>query len=352
MVCRTPLYDIHVQSGGKLVDFAGWELPIQYSSPLEEHRWVRTKVGIFDISHMGRIVLTGPAIPSFLETFLTASLQDLLPGQCRYSLALDSQGKLIDDVYVFCLSMEQYVLVVNASNRLNILSERFRAIPPSIQYQDQTESTAMIALQGPKAQQVWNDLFNDQLPEQRNVVWQTDDGWIISRTGYTGEFGVEIILPANQASGLWGQCAAHPLVKEAGLAARDSLRFEAGYMLFGHELTNELYPSETSLSWAIRKDRLDLLPNPKGFDKTLARYRLIWFKMKDKAVPRQGYSVLDDQQTKIGEVASGLVVPTLDGFYGNALVVSSSVPDIGQTLDIEIRGALKAAIRVKALTIG
>jgi glycine cleavage system T protein len=349
MALRTPLYDIHVQSGGKMVDFAGWDLPIQYSSPLDEHRWVRSHVGIFDISHMGRLALWGPNIPQFLEGFLTASLQDLLPGQCRYSLAIDPQGKVLDDVYVFCITADHYLVVVNAANREAVITQRFSSIPESITFKDLTASTAMIALQGPKSQQVWSDLFNDQLPEPRNLVWHHNEEWIISRTGYTGEFGVEIILPAHQSLTLWEKLTTHEFVKPAGLAARDSLRFEAGYMLFGHELTNDIYPSETNLSWSIRKERLDQLPNKDILDKAKARYRLIWFNMNVKAVPRQGYEIFLDAHTKIGAVASGMFAPTLDGFYGNGLVESSSVPEIGKTLYINIRGTLKEAIRIKPL---
>ena len=346
MLQSSPLEKAHGSSGARFSPFAGWNLPLHYTSPLEEHRWVRTMAGIFDISHMGRISLSGNGVPDYLEKITTINVHDLKVGGCRYGLLLDSNGFIVDDVYLFRLAQEDFIFVVNASNR-DVINDEFFAgsCPEDVLFTDTTLDTAMIALQGPKAGTVWKDLNGEDLPEPRNLVWKFKDA-VVSRTGYTGEFGVEIIVPKAQAEQWWNSFLSHDLVKPAGLASRDSLRFEAGYMLYGHEISRDLRPCDTSLGWAVRKKRRENLNSWSVAKDCSPSKALIWFVMDEKAVPRQGYKVYypgSSDQDFLGEISSGMLAPSLDVFAGNALVRADSIPKEGEKIFIEIRGTHKSA---------
>ena len=261
---RTPLHQFHVDLGAKMVEFAGWEMPMLYHSIIEEHRQVRDSGGLFDVSHMGRLRFTGPDARRFLDLVCTRRIHGMVDGQCRYSLVCNDQGGCRDDVLVYRLGADEYIMVCNAANRTKLL-EHFDAQRGDLEFdrRDETASTAMLALQGPKVM----DLVGGVAPEVASLkrfrftrmnVMGADV--LISRTGYTGEDGVEAILPAAVAvqavSLLAGDLGAAEMpVRPAGLGARDTLRMEAAMPLYGHEITEQFDPLSAGLNFAVALDK-------------------------------------------------------------------------------------------------
>ena len=334
---RTPFYDFHEEHGAKFVDFAGWEMPIHYGSIRDEHRQVRTNGGLFDVSHMGRIKVSGRHARKFLERVLTRKITDMAEKSCRYSLICNQRGGTLDDILVYRFS-DHWLLVVNASNRQKIL-DHFEAHTGdmTVKIADETQSTAMVAVQGPKVMEIIGN-FSSEIPTLKRYAFTTKNllilKLIVSRTGYTGEDGVEVILPAsmaNMAIKLLLKDKAAPgtgsdsgaAIRPAGLGARDTLRMEAGMPLYGHELDEETDPLAAGLKFAVSldKDKSDgggpEIPRFIGQDalEKIASEgpakRLIGIVFDGKRTPRQGMKVLkgDDE---IGTVTSGCLSPTLE----------------------------------------
>jgi aminomethyltransferase len=324
---RTAFYQFHLDHGGKMVDFAGWELPIMFKSIHEEHHQVRNSGGMFDVSHMGRIKISGRHARRLLERLLTRYISDMPENACRYSLICNAQGGTIDDVILYRFN-EHWLLICNASNRKAVL-DHINAIKDTfvVTIEDQTESTAMVALQGPHVME-YIGKFSREVPTlkrytfcQKNVVILK---MVISRTGYTGEDGVEVILPSSMAA-----MALKLLVKEAkpgetavvqptGLGARDTLRMEAAMPLYGHELDLTIDPLTAGLAFAVtlNKDEMENSEKFIGQDalKAIAAAGLkrqrVGLKLEGKRTPRQGMAVLNGSET-IGNVTSGCLSPTL-----------------------------------------
>lgn len=336
---RTPLYQFHVDHGAKMVDFAGWEMPIVYAGPngapgslQDEHKQVRTSGGLFDVSHMGRVKVTGRHARRFLERLCTRRIGDMQAGQCRYSLVCNEKGGIRDDVIVYRMDDDDFLVVVNASNREKLLAhfEQVRAAGDLVlKFDDQTKSTAMVALQGPKVIPMISK-FSSEIPTLKRYRFTIKNlvimKLIVSRTGYTGEDGVEVILPAMAVPMAMkmllkdaGMDSAEALVRPAGLGARDTLRLEAGMPLYGHELTEETDALSTGLDFAISLDK-DKDERGEVFVgmEALKRIRdaggparkLVGMTIDGKRSARQGMAITSGGKA-VGIVTSGSPSPTL-----------------------------------------
>jgi aminomethyltransferase len=347
---RTALYDWHVARGGRMVDFAGWEMPIQYTSIIEEHHAVRQRVGLFDIAHMGRLVFTGPQAGQLLDHLLTNDVSALDLGQVRYSLICNEQGGILDDVLVYRFD-DSYLLVVNASNRERISEWIARhSAPFDTEVRDETLETFMAALQGPQAAAVLaphSPLEVDSLryyTAARTQVFGLEA--TLSRTGYSGEDGFEIIVPANDGPRLWEhlmQAGAEADIAPCGLGCRDTLRLEAGMPLYGHEMDENTDPFTAGLGFGVKLQAGDFV----GKD-ALVRlkqqppiYKRIGLVLEGRRIAREGSTVLADAK-QVGRVTSGTFSPTL----GQPIAMASVervVAGEEADLSVDIRGQQIAA---------
>lgn len=333
MPLHTPLHKYHVDHGGQMVDFAGWDMPIRYAGIAEEHKQVRTSGGLFDVSHMGRVKITGRHARRLLERLCTRKISDMQPGQCRYSLCCNENGGVRDDVIVYCFDDDEYLIVVNGANREKMLSH-FEAVRSAddlvAKIDDQTMKTAMVAFQGPKVIP-FISRFSSEIPTLKRYRFTIKNLVIakvtVSRTGYTGEDGVEAILPASMVDMamkllLKDVDSKDPaaVVKPCGLGARDTLRLEAGMPLYGHELGEEINALSCGVDFAISLDKDE---GDRGIAfvgmEALKRTRdaggppekLVGIAFEGRRTPRQDMPVKVGEQ-QVGRVTSGCMSPTLD----------------------------------------
>ena len=328
---RTPIYKWHKENSGTLINFEGWELPVYYSQgSIKEHHLVRNSVGLFDTCHMGRFEITGKDAKAFLDHVLTKNIDKISDFGSGYSLICNEDGGILDDLFVYNLS-SKWITVVNASNTNKDYSWfKKQILKYDAVIKDITADTGMIAVQGPNAINLLNSLFDiDIWKIKRFHVLKTNFNsyeLLICRTGYTGEEGVEIIISSQSVKQLWEDIIKHGNDLDfeagpAGLAARDSLRFEAGFPLYGHELNENIQPTQAKLKWAcdFKKDFIGknaIIKNMKeGYEQ-----KLTTFAMLEKAVPRENFIVYNEKDDKIGHVASGMYAPTIEKFCGNAYV--------------------------------
>jgi len=321
---ETPFHGFHTEHDAKLIEFAGWEMPIRYGSIIDEHKQVRNIDGLFDVSHMGRIEFAGKDAQRLLERLLTRRVGDMKDFTCRYSLICNEQGGVKDDVLVYRFP-DKWMLVVNASNREKLLGH-FDDVKNglAVKIKDKTQSTAMIAIQGPKVMDVISKVSDEVASLKRYsfcVKSLMTMKIIISRTGYTGEDGVEVILPAKMAGSAIKLLLKNPgdtHVKPSGLGARDSLRIEAAMPLYGHELDEDTDPFTAGLDFAVSLDK-DKEPDGEPFigqDALLAikkkgpQRQLVGIKLKGRRTPRQGNAIYKDGE-QLGAVTSGCLSPTL-----------------------------------------
>ncbi len=349
---KTPLHAWHLAHGARMAEFAGYEMPIQYSGIVAEHQATRTGVGLFDISHMGRLRFDGPRADQLLDHLLTRRVLDMQPGQVRYSLVCNEEGGILDDVLVSCLespsSKIYFLLVVNASNREKIVRwiQPHLADFPDVEFKDVTPFTAMIAVQGPKAIEACTQLVPPSALTlgyyRAKVTEQMSKPCIVSRTGYTGEDGFEFIVRNDDAERVWENLllAGRNLgVSAVGLGARDTLRLEAAMPLYGHELSELIDPYQAGLSFACNlKDR-----NFIGRDalsvkaKATELPRRVGIAVEGRRAAREGAICFDSDNRQVGQVTSGTFSPTLNRPIAMAYVSSQSSA-VGQVLDIDIRG--------------
>jgi len=334
-VLKTPLHKLHLEHGGKMVDFAGWDMPISYGSIQDEHVQVRTSGGLFDVSHMGRLKVTGRHARRLLGRVCTRRISDMQQGQCRYGLICNEQGGVKDDVLVYRMDDTDFLVVVNASNREKIVEHLQQVIADEdlvVKLDDQTTKTAMVAIQGPKVMDLIGRV-SSEVPTLKRYRFTVKNlliaKIIVSRTGYTGEDGVEVILPASFTDMALKMLfkdvdlkADQSDVKLAGLGARDTLRLEAGMPLYGHELGEEINALACGIDFAIKldKDEGDM-PEPfigqEALKKTKAdggpARTLAAFVVEGKRTPRQGMSVKIDggDGKEVGVITSGCTSPTL-----------------------------------------
>ena len=343
---RTPLRDFHAAHGARLVDFAGWEMPVQYRSILEEHKAVRRAAGLFDVSHMGEVDVRGPEAEKFLNHLVTNDVAKLFPGRVLYSPMCYPTGGVVDDLLVYMRGPDDYFLCINAGNIAKDLAWiRAQAARFAVSITDRCADYALIAVQGPRAVAIVQGLTGAKLGllKYYHFVEGTVAGvhCIISRTGYTGEDGVELYHAAGDAVALTEAmlAAGAPQGLElAGLGARDSLRLEAGYPLYGHEITQDISPLTAGLGWTVKLDKgVDFI----GRDALVAEkqngapQKVVFFKTGDRRIVRADAPVLGPDGAIVGRVLSGTLSPILNEAIGSALVATAAAD---QALAVDIRG--------------
>ncbi len=355
---RTPLISHHQICGAKLVDFAGWEMPIQYSGVLDEYHTVRSHVGLFDVSHMGRVRIVGPGSVRFLQRVTSNDVGKLAVSQAQYSMVCNEKGGIKDDIFVYRLASDEFLLCVNASNRQKILTwlQSQLAEDKTVQLEDRSIQLSQVAVQGPKSRELLMSLGGTALEGLK--LHHTCDCMIcglpclLARTGYTGELGYEIYIDADKVGRLWdlliekGQAWG---LKPAGLGARDLLRLEMGYLLYGNDMGEDTTPLEANADWTVSFQKGEFI----GSQALLAQKqagvsrRFVAFELVEKSVPRHGFRILDPATSRpIGDVTSGNFSPLLQKGIGLGYVpVSYTEP--GVSVLIEIRSKSVPAVIVK-----
>ncbi|MFJ7914681.1 MULTISPECIES: glycine cleavage system aminomethyltransferase GcvT [unclassified Lysinibacillus] len=344
---RTPLFEEYAKYGGKTIDFGGWELPVQFSSIKEEHDAVRNRAGLFDVSHMGEILVTGPNSLDFLQNLLTNDISKIAVGQAQYNAMCYEDGGVVDDLLTYKLADNHYLLCVNAANiekDYDWMMENQHQYDVTID--NQSDAYAQIALQGPLAEEVLQTLTDTDLKTIKYFRFQADvevagHKALVSRSGYTGEDGFELYGSPEDIKALWNEileAGKDKGVIPAGLGCRDTLRFEAGLPLYGQELSTTISPLEAGIGFAVKLNKEgfnghDALAAQK--ENGLSR-KIVGIEMIDKGIPRHGYKVFKDGQ-EIGEVTTGTQLPSSKRNVGHALI-DSQFATIGTELEIEIRG--------------
>jgi aminomethyltransferase len=368
MLKRTPLFSVHQRLGAKLVDFGGWEMPVQYTSITDEHLAVRNAAGIFDISHMGEVTVSGAGAESFLNSVLTNDLRKLAPGEGQYTLMCNERGTVIDDLYVYRLCDDVYFLIINASRiDADVAWMQAQAAKFSrrgeLTLTDASHNYAAVAVQGPRVKEFINDVISGASTSAMRVACVMDlkknqiggfhfehGGVLVSRTGYTGEDGFEILGGDEAIQRVWKkilEVGAPFGIKPCGLGARDTLRTEVCYPLYGHELDEETTPIEAGVGFFVSFDKgnfigREILAEQKANG---VKKKLVAFKMTDKSAPPRPHYPIWANGTKVGEVTSGTQSPSLGIGIGMGYVPPNfSKPDT--KIEIEIRGKRFAAVIV------
>ena len=358
MLKRTPFHDFHVAAGAKLVDFAGWEMPILYRGIVEEHEQTRNSGSLFDVSHMGRLYLTGKDAQKFLDHVFTRNVAEQKVGQSRYGLVCNESGGVIDDVIV-SKDERHWLVVCNASNRERIV-RHFEAARQDrggfdVQLDDRTESTAMVAVQGPKVLDKLSEVLPTDLKSLKRYTFTTDEvmmtRFTVFRSGYTGEDGVELIMPAKAAGMAMKMLDAksdHPgaTIRPAGLGARDTLRLEAAMPLYGHELGDTIDPLSAGLAWAVDLGGKEFI-GAEALRERMARgikRRLVGLELEGRRIARQGTPVRQKGKV-VGEVTSGTFSPT----FQKSIAMAFLDANIGEGAEVaaDLKGTENPAKVVK-----
>lgn len=352
---RTPLFESYKEYGAKTIDFGGWELPVQFSSIKEEHEAVRTKAGLFDVSHMGEIEVKGTDSLGYLQKMMTNDISKLSDGGAQYTAMCYESGGTVDDLLVYKIKDNHYLLVVNASNIEKDYQWLADHVEGNVELENLSETTAQLALQGPLAEKVLQKLAGEEdlsgigfFKFQQEVTLNGKKA-LVSRTGYTGEDGFEIYCDANDAADLWKEiltAGEEDGVVPCGLGSRDTLRFEANLALYGQELTSEISPLEAGIGFAVKLNKEAdfigkevLIQQKQGGTPR----KLVGIEMIDRGIPRHGYPVYKGEEL-IGEVTTGTQSPTLKKNIGLALIKTEEA-GLENEVDVEIRGKrLKAQI--------
>ncbi|MDA8019875.1 MAG: glycine cleavage system aminomethyltransferase GcvT [Thermoanaerobaculia bacterium] len=348
---HTPLYDQHLRAGAKMVDFAGWVMPVRYGSEIEEHHAVRRAAGLFDVSHMGEVRVRGDGALEFLQSLTPNDVTKLRPGRAHYSGLLTEQGTYVDDLLVYMLAENDYLVVVNAANVEVDYGWMVSRRNSSCRIDDHSDKYALLALQGPKAPEILSRLTDVDLATIK--YYRFIDGaeiagmrCLLSRTGYTGELGFELYLPPEDAPSMWQallEAGADDGLVPCGLSARDTLRLEAGMALYGHEIDRETTPYEAGLGWVVKLASGDFVGRDalvRQRDEGVGR-KLVGFEMLGKGIARQSYEVLHDGEA-VGTVCSGTWSPTFDKALGTAYV-PPTLAEVGTEIEIQIRKRTVAA---------
>ncbi|MFY9518294.1 MAG: glycine cleavage system aminomethyltransferase GcvT [Schleiferiaceae bacterium] len=351
---KTPLYDQHVALGAKMVPFAGYEMPVQYAGVSHEHHVVRQKVGMFDVSHMGEFWVEGADATAFLNSVTSNDVAKLTPGKVQYSCLPNTTGGIVDDLLVYCVNDTKYMLVVNASNMakdwawLQQFAGNF-----DVRMTDVSEGTALLAVQGPLAAQALQSLTDLDLGAMTYYTFGIGSfagvsNVVVSATGYTGAGGFEIYIPNAHAAAAWDAiiAAGAPLgLEPIGLGARDTLRLEMGFCLYGNDIDDTTSPIEAGLGWITKftKEFTNSAALKAQKEAGVAR-KLVGIMLLERGVPRHGYPIVDASGAAVGEVTSGTMAPSLNEAIGMAYVPTASAAP-GSTVFVEIRGkALKAEV--------
>jgi aminomethyltransferase len=354
---RTPLYEAHKRLGAKLIDFGGWWMPVSYATGIiDEHRTTRRAVGVFDVCHMGEIHFRGARAAEAVQRLVTNDVSKLVDGAALYTVACWPTGGIVDDLIVYRVAADHYLLVVNASN----VEKDFRWFKENVgawcDVVDASADTGLIAFQGPGAKHALQTLTKVPLGElaRMRFVAERDVASIptwIARTGYTAEDGFELFCRASEAPALWDrllEAAAAIGGKPIGLGARDTLRLEGKLSLYGNDLTDDTTPLEADLAWVVKLDRADFI----GKDALLKQRadgvgrKLVGFEMTERGIARHGYAIHDAAGRKVGDVTSGGPAPTLEKNIGMGYV-PAGLSEPGTQLQIDCRGKMVAARIVK-----
>jgi len=342
---KTPLHEVHKSHGARMVEFAGWEMPLQYQGALPEHQAVRTAAGVFDVSHMGEIEVEGPGAEAFLQKLTCNDVGSLSIGQAQYSALLYPTGTFVDDIVLYRFSETHYMLCVNAANRQKDLDWILGHLEGDTTVSDRSDAYVQLAVQGHNSPQLLAELAGQDLSGLR-YYWflrGTVGGHeaIISRTGYTGEPGYELYISPRAAVAVWEslfETGGRHGLQPAGLAARNTLRLEMTYALYGNDISDRTTPLEASLAWIVKLDKGDFIGREALLSQrqTEVSRKLVGFEMTGRGVPRDHYPVfVSGRQT--GEVTSGSYSPTLQRGIGLTYLPSDKGAP-GQDLEIEIRG--------------
>lgn len=355
---KTSLYDAHVALNGHMVNFAGFMLPVRYESEMKEHQAVRKNVGLFDISHMGEFFVYGPDATKFLQKVLTNNIENLDPGQAQYTMLLNEQAGIIDDLIVYRLE-DKFLLCVNASNiEKDFLWLRSQSSKFQVKLEDVSDKFALIALQGPKAIEVIKSITSDELPQKfaQKRIYLNGIESLVANTGYTGELGFEIFVNEQEANALWQLLLERGKdfgIKPCGLSSRDSLRLEAGLLLWGQDMDEHISPLEAGLMFAVdlEKDFIGksslLLKKEQGPQK-----KLMGFYLKDAGIARHENPVLDQQLKPIGVVTSGTYLPESKKAFGFLYINPSAKVDQEVLIDIRGRHVKAQIVKPKFLSLG
>jgi aminomethyltransferase len=349
---RTPLYDAHVKAGARMVEFAGFDMPVQYKGVLEEHAAVRSDVGIFDVSHMGEVTLEGPRALEAAQGLITNDLSKCNDGQAQYSALCNEKGGVIDDIIVYRFSPERLFVCVNASGREKDFEWMRDRAGGGVSVAQRSDDWAQIAIQGPNAPKLVDSLCEPRVLDLgyyhfREATVAGVRGCIVARTGYTGEDGFEVFVPPSGARKLW-DALVEKGAAPCGLGARDSLRLEVAYRLYGNDMDEEHTPLEAGLGWIVKLDKKGGFVGSEALirqkQQGLSR-KLVGFKLTGKGIARHGYPVLKEGK-RVGEVTSGTMSPVLKEPIGLAYVPAALSRE-GNAFDVEIRGKPVAAQVVK-----
>jgi aminomethyltransferase len=350
---RTPLYATHVAAGARMVPFAGWEMPVQYSGIIDEHRAVRTRAGLFDVSHMGEIDVVGSGAVPLVQRLVTNDVGRLAPHQARYTPMCTAEGGIIDDLLVYQLEQDHVMLVVNAANTVEDLAWIREHATGEVRVTDRTDEIALLALQGPRAEEILTRLT--AAPAHAiQYYWFLDGvevagrGALVSRTGYTGEDGFEIYVEATDAVHVWDallEAGAGVGILPAGLGARDTLRLEAGILLHGNDMDKTTTPLEVGLSWTVKLGKGEFIGAP-----ALARQKreglgrqLVGFTLQERLIARHGFPIRHDGKV-VGRVTSGSFGPTVEKSIGLGFIPLGHAQP-GERIAVEIRGrAIEGAV--------
>jgi len=353
-VKKTPLYEQHVESGAKIVDFFGWALPMEYTGILKEAKAARKKCVLFDASHMGQIRVVGKDAESFLQRLTSNDISKIGIHRLQYNLFLKPEGTILDDCMIYNTG-KGFLCVVNAANKDKVFKWLFENKPDSIGLVDESTTTALLSLQGPNAEKIMQGLIGDIAYDLKYMHFIettiSDAGCMISRSGYTGEDGFEIYFRTKDAPWVWDAIVSAGKkfsLSLGGLGARDILRIEAGYPLYGHEINEFITPVEASLRWALKLDAKDCLGKPtlmRQIETGINRVR-VGFIMEDRGVPREECVVYNSKKIKIGKVSSGTFSPNLNKFIGMAYV-NVGFSSVEDPIFIKIRKTMLRAKIVK-----
>ncbi|MDF2669919.1 MAG: gcvT [Paenibacillus sp.] len=355
---QTPLYPLYAKYGGKTIDFGGWDLPVQFTGIQNEHDAVRLRAGLFDVSHMGEFIVTGTGVTAFLQRMTTNDVTKLETNQAQYSLLCYPDGGVVDDLLIYKLAEDRYMLVVNASN----IDKDFEWLESHLDSSEDvslvniSDQTSLIALQGPASLAIIGKLTDAPLEELRSYrfipeIQVAGVEALVSRTGYTGEDGFELYVDAEDASTVWEkllEAGADEGIVAAGLGARDTLRFEARLPLYGQELSDTITPLEAGVGFFVKLDKGDFIGREALValkEQGLPR-KLVGIEMIDRGIPRSHYPVFSAEGQQIGEVTTGTQSPTLKRNIGMALL-NKEYTALDSEIYVEIRGKRLKAVVVK-----
>lgn len=341
---KTPLHAIHTELHAKMAEFAGYDMPIQYADGvMAEHNWTREACGLFDVSHMGQITLEGEGVTDFLEKLTPSSFSGLKENKSKYTVLTNEEGGIIDDLIVTRLSDNKFYAVINAGCKDKDIAWIKSHLPQGVMMVHY-EARSLIAVQGPKTQSAVKDVLGLDLSNQNYMSFAEHESnygtLFITRLGYTGEDGFEISVTEERAADLWNAFMAHTDVKPVGLAARDSLRLEMGYPLYGHDIDATTSPIEADIAWIMgKKSNTGFIGAKRVMSEAMngAKRQRVGIKVTGRGVPREGTEIFTPEGQKIGELTSGGFSPTLQAAIGQGYIEKSFIK-IGTPVHLRVRG--------------